>query len=232
MSIKSGVYTDLDMKEYHADPALSRSDILRLNLSPLLFKEHVDQDKPEYRIGRALHGLVLQNIPLVINENDGRSKAGKLFQADYPDAITSVMAEMINGMAKQCRPFFKEGQAEVSFFWEQDGIMCKCRPDWLTPTVIYDFKSTRQSLEDFHWDVKKFHYDVQHAWYLHGVEQHIPISTFRFVVVEKAIPHRVGIFELSDLERAQALIESGLTIYRTCQETDIWDEPDMKVYMI
>jgi exodeoxyribonuclease VIII len=230
--IKPGIYYDLDMKEYHADPALSRSDIVRLNLSPLLYKEHVDQDKSEYRIGRALHGLVLQKVPLVINENDGRSKAGKLFQAENPDAITPVMGEMIEKMAKRCRPFFKDGIAEVSFFWEQDGVICKCRPDWLTPTIIYDFKSTRQSLEDFHWDVRKFCYDVQHVHYLKGVEQHIPISTFRFVVVEKTVPHRVGIFEINDLERARYMIDKGLGIYRECQATGIWDEPDMEVYSI
>jgi hypothetical protein len=230
--IKPGVYYNLDMKEYHADPALSRSDILRLNLSPLLFKEHVDQDKPHYRVGRAIHGLVLQNIPLIVNENDGRSKAGKNFQADHPDAVTPVMADMINGMARQCRSFFQEGDSEVSFFWEVDGIMCKCRPDWLTPTVIYDFKTTRQSLEDFHWDVKKFHYDVQHVHYLSGVEQHIPIGTFRLVVAEKTVPHRVGIFEISNLERAKAMIERGLSIYRQCQLTGIWNEPDMEVHVI
>jgi hypothetical protein len=230
--IEPGIYYDLDMKKYHADPALSRSDIVRLNLSPLLYKEHVDQDKPEYRIGRALHGLVLQNIPLIINENDGRTKLGKTFQAENPDAVTPVMGEMINGMAKQCRPFFEEGQAEVSFFWKQNGIMCKCRPDWLTPTIIYDFKSTRQSLEDFHWDVRKFCYDVQHAHYLNGVEQHIPISTFRFVVVEKTVPHRVGIFEINDLERARYMIEKGLEIYRECQAIGVWDKPDMEVYTI
>jgi hypothetical protein len=232
MAIKSGVYDSLPMDVYHADPALSRSDILRLNLSPLLYKEYVDQDKPEYRIGRALHGLVLQNIPIIINEKDGRTKAGKLFQADYPDAITPIMADMIKKMAVQCKPFFQEGEAEVSFFWEADGTMCKCRPDWISQGIIYDFKTTRQSLEDFHWDIRKFHYDVQHIHYLSGVEQHIPISTFRLVVVEKTIPHRVGIFEISDLERARAMIKKGLSIYRQCQLTGIWDEPDMEVHII
>lgn len=232
MNIKPGIYKNLDMQEYHKDPALSRSDIIRLNLSPLLYREHIDRDKPEYRVGRALHALVLEGKPLTVNENDGRSKAGKLFQAEDPDAVTPVMAEMINGMAKQCRLFFQEGQAEVSFFWEVDGTMCKCRPDWLTPTIIYDFKTTRQSLEDFHWDVRRFSYDVQHAWYLQGVEQHIPISTFRFVVVEKTVPYRVGIFEIENLDRAWTMIEKGLAIYRQCQITDTWDMPDMEVYTI
>lgn len=232
MSIKPGFYTDLDMAVYHADPALSRSDLVRLNLSPALYKSHVDEDKPHYRIGRALHGLVLQGIPLIVNESDGRTKLGKAFQADYPDAVTPIMAEMINGMAKQCKPFFTEGQAEVSFFWEQNGIMCKCRPDWLTLDTILDFKSTRQSLEDFHWDVKRFHYDVQHVHYLRGVEQHIPISTFKLVVVEKTVPHRVGIFEIADLSSAEALIDKSLETYKECLRTGTWDTPDMEVCTI
>jgi hypothetical protein len=230
--IESGIYYDLDMEKYHADPALSRSDIVRLNLSPMLFKEHVDKDKPEYRIGRALHGLVLQNIPLIINESDGRSKAGKIFQADHPDAVTPVMAEMITGMAKKCRPFFLNGQAEVSFFWEQNGIMCKCRPDWLTANTIYDFKTTRQSLEDFHWDVRRYRYDVQHAHYLRGVENHVPVATFKFVVVEKTVPYRVGIFQIENLDRANDLIDKSLATYHRCCVTNIWDEPDMETYTI
>lgn len=232
MSIMSGVYTDLDMKEYHSDPALSRSDLVRINLSPALYKNHVDKDKPEYRIGRALHGLVLQGIPVVVNEFDGRSKAGKVFQAENPDAVTPTVGEMINGMAKKCCPFFQDGQAEVSFFWKQNGIMCKCRPDWLTPTTIYDFKSTRQSLEDFHWDVRKYRYDVQHVHYLRGVENHIPVTTFRFVVVEKTVPYRVGIFEIADLEKANDMIDKSLATYYRCSLTNIWDEPDMGVYII
>lgn len=232
MNIEPGVYPRLDMQEYHKDPALSRSDLVRLNLSPALYRNHVDKDKPEYRIGRALHGLVLQGIPLIVNESDGRSKAGKTFQAENPDAVTPVMAEMINGMAEKCRPFFLDGQAEISFFWEQDGIMCKCRPDWLTPTTIYDFKSTRQSLEDFHWDVKRYRYDVQHAHYLRGVESHIPITTFRFVVVEKTIPYRVGIFEITDLEKANDMIDKSLATYRQCLSTNTWNDPDMEVHII
>lgn len=232
MSIEPGVYTNLNMQEYHADLALSRSDIVRLNLSPLLYKEHVDKDKPEYRVGRALHALVLEGTPLTVNESDGRTKAGRTFQAEYPDAVTPVIAEMINSMAKQCRPFFQEGQAEVSFFWENDGIMCKVRPDWISNGIVYDFKTTRQSLEDFHWDVKKFCYDVQHVHYLTGVEQYLPVSTFRFIVVEKTVPHRIGIFEIEDLERARAMIEKGLKVYRECQLTGIWNMPDMEVYTI
>jgi len=230
--VEPGIYTDLSMTKYQADPALSRSDIIRLDISPELYKHHVDENKPEYRIGRALHGLALQNIPLIINEKDGRSKAGKAFQADYPDAVTPTMAKMIEKMAEKCHPFFTNGQAEVSFFWKRDGIICKCRPDWLTPTIIYDFKSTRRSLEEFHWDIKNYRYDVQHAWYLSGVEQHIPISTFRFVVVEKIIPHRVGIFEVADLEKANDLIKKSMATYQRCTLTNLWNEPDMEVHVI
>jgi hypothetical protein len=51
-------------------------------------------------------------------------------------------------------------------------------------------------------------------------------------VVEKVVPHRVGIFEIEDLERARAMIEKGLATYRQCQITDVWDMPDMEIYTI
>ncbi|MCK4424980.1 PD-(D/E)XK nuclease-like domain-containing protein, partial [Candidatus Bathyarchaeota archaeon] len=167
-----GVYTDLKMDDYHNTTALSRSDIVRLNLSPQLYIHHKNVDKPEYRVGRALHGLVLQNVSLVVNPDTLRTKAGKAFQAENPDAVTPDMAVMIEKLAKRCSPYFKNGQAEVSFFWEDNNIICKCRPDWISEGIIYDFKTTRRSLEEFYWDVKNYFYYVQHAWYLRGVEQY------------------------------------------------------------
>jgi hypothetical protein len=222
----------MDMTEYHKDPALSRSDIVRLNLSPLLFRTHVDEDKPHYRIGRALHSFVLEGVVPTINPDLLRTRKGKTFQKENPDAVSPETVVLLRAMAERARPFFTSGQAEVSFFWEQDGIMCKCRPDWLTSDTVYDFKTTRQSLEDFHWDVRKFCYDVQALWYFKGVEKHLPISNFRFVVIEKIPPHRVRIFELEDLSQAQDMIDRGFSIYSECMLTGEWDKPDMKVYKI
>lgn len=230
--ILPGIYENLDMQEYHADEALSRSDIVRLNLSPALYKTHKDIKKPCYRIGRAFHSHVLEGIPLVVNPNDLRSKVGKAFQAKNPTAIPEKEAVTIKAMTKSVKPFFGKGQPEVSFFWKEGDIMCKCRPDWLEGGVVLDLKTTRQALEDWHWDVRKYFYDMQHAWYLMGIERWIPISTFRFVVVEKNAPYRSRLFELEDLSRAWDMVDQGLTTYRQCKEKNNWFEPDVEIYKI
>ena len=237
MSIRPGIYEKLDMQKYHSDLALSRSDIVRLGLSPQYFKTHADKDKPHYRFGRALHNLVLEGVPIVVNLLGGRSKAGKEFQATYPDALSSKDADTIQLMAEHVKPFFGDGKAEVSFFWEEtvEGlpVMCKCRPDWLQDNIIYDLKTTQRTLEDFHWEVVKYSYDIQNAWYLRGVEQHMPIITFRLIVVEKLPPYRARLFEIESLDRAEDMIASSLATYRQCIQSGIWTlSPDMKVYTI
>ena len=235
--IKPGIYKKLDMQEYHADPALSRSDIVRLSLSPVYYKNHVDEDKPHYRFGRAFHSLVLEGCPVIVNPYDGRSRAGKEFQFDYSEAVSQKDADTIQLMAEHAKPFFGDGQAEVSFFWEDTTgnipVMCKCRPDWLGGSIIYDLKTTQRTMEDFHWEIVKYSYDIQHLWYLTGVGQHMPIITFRLIVVEKLLPYRARLFEIEYLDRAEDMIASSLATYRQCIQSGIWTLPvDTEVHIL
>ena len=235
--IEPGIYKNMDMNKYHADSALSRSDIVRLSLSPQYFKNHVDEDKPQYRFGRAFHGLVLEDVPVVVNSSDGRSKAGKEFQVTHPDALSSKDADTIQLMAEHVKPFFGDGQAEVSFFWEEmvEGlpVMSKCRPDWLQDNIIYDLKTTQRTLEDFHWEIVKYSYDVQHVWYLRGVGHHRPIITFRLIVVEKLPPYRARLFEIEYLDRAYAMVADSLALYKQCTESGVWILPtDTEVHLL
>ena len=231
--IKPGIYKDMDMKEYHGSTFLSRSDIVRLCQSPAWYRNYKDEDSPAYRFGRAFHGLVLENIPIVINSSDGRSKIGKEFQTVYPDALSSKDAATAQRMAEHAKPFFGDGQAEISFFWEEDGILCGCRPDWIQDGIIYDLKTTGRTLDDFHWDARKYFYDCQSVWYMRGVEQYMPVSTFRFIVVEKNPPFGVRTFEFEDLARGKEMVERGLNIYRQCTESGVWTLPiDTEVHLL
>lgn len=230
--MKPGIYKNLDMDKYHADSALSRSDIVRLNQSPVLFKNHIDEDKPAYRLGRAFHSQVLQGIKPVVNPNDLRTNKGKEFQTEHPDALSEKDMELCQKMAKKVKPFFVEGEAEVSYFWNENGISRKCRPDWISQSVIWDLKTTARNLEDFHYDAYKFCYDLQHVWYVQGIEQYQPVSTFRFVVVQKQEPHRVGLFEFENLDRANEMIERGLSVYGKCMLTDVWEDPPVEICYI
>jgi hypothetical protein len=64
-----------------------------------------------------------------------------LTQDDYKDALAK---------AKQIAPIIQKlrdggGMPEVSIFWEQDGIPCKARFDFLSPGVVMDLKNIQNS---------------------------------------------------------------------------------------
>jgi hypothetical protein len=68
---------------------------------------------------------------------------------------------------------FHNGKAEVSVFWEQQGIPCKARFDYLKPRAVVDLKSTRNHLQQ-RWPVAvanflaRGRYEIQSAHYLNG----------------------------------------------------------------
>ncbi len=227
--IKVGVYKNLDMEAYHADPALSRSDIVRMLRSMRHFKFYnkPESSSPHFRVGTALHRLVLEGVPPVVNEFDGRTKQGKEFQEINPDAISAKEADLVCAMAEQVAPYFSgPGIAEVSYFWEDiaepDAVMCKCRPDWIEDGVIYDLKTTRRDARYFHYDIRDYSLDVQAFWYLKGVGQFEPVYAFRFVVVEKDPPHGVLVYEIEDLSITEQRVNEVLSKYRQCLKTGEW----------
>lgn len=67
---------------------------------------------------------------------------------------------------------FKDGYAEVSIFWrdEETGLMCKCRPDYLTPNYIADYKSIA-SIDQIKNSCGNYDYYLQQAFYLEGLTQ-------------------------------------------------------------
>lgn len=65
---------------------------------------------------------------------------------------------------------FQDGYAEVSIFWrdEETRLMCKCRPDYLTPNYIADYKSIAD-IEKIGRDLVGYKYHIQAAYYLEGL---------------------------------------------------------------
>ena len=63
MSLNPGFYNDLSLADYHADPAVSRSDLLLLKNNPLKFKvakQLLKKQTDVFNIGTAGHAALLQ----------------------------------------------------------------------------------------------------------------------------------------------------------------------------
>jgi len=241
----------LTINQYHADPALGSTDLGHLLTRPSVFRAYrdglVDQDKPCYAIGSALHSLVLEPdvFPqlFVPTDLDGRSKAFKDFVAGHADKtvikqadmdMVKAMAESVmrNGTASQLLVADKE--VEMSYFWTDDltGVACKCRPDaalfdYEGRTVAIDLKTTVDaSPRGMARSVANFGYHRQAAWYSHGIEvvTGCPVDLFAFIVVEKSPPYDCGVYYLSEeaIGIGWAECRKALALYRHCEATNDW----------
>lgn len=127
---------------------------------------------------------------------------------------------------------FRDGYAEVSIFWrdEETGLMCKCRPDYLTSSYIADYKSIN-SIDQIKSSIATYDYYLQQTWYLEGLNQlrksglvtppfeHLiknPHHNFIFAFQEKEAPYlvRLKTFNEEISNWAGDKCRKGLEIYK------------------
>lgn len=195
-----GIYPDMPIDVYHADPvpggSLSSSGARKLldPSCPALFKWERDNPTPpkrEFDLGHAAHKLVLgEGEEIVVTEwDDWRTKAAR----EERDAIRATGAvpllahegEQVQAMADAIRrhplagPLLAPGNgiAERSIYWTDPatGVRCRVRPDWLIirpeVTAIVDLKTTTDASPDaVSKAIETYSYHQQGALYIDGVQ--------------------------------------------------------------
>lgn len=241
--LKPGAYDGISNADYHADPALG-STTLKLLASPggpakwkatRGFIEH----KPAFDLGTAAHSILLENDRSnieVVNADSWRTKAAKkardaayaagktpLLAADVALAERMAEAVMAHPVARRA---FVDHVAEQSLFWEEDGLMLKCRPDARIKGLAVDFKTSfTANPGDFGKRSYDLGYYISAAHYQDGIKAVLgEVLPFVFVQVEKEYPFLVSVVELDkdalDWGRIQA--DRAKRIYRECMEKDEW----------
>lgn len=232
--------------EYHRHPALSKSDLDLINRSPMHYKyekSHPSEPTETMLLGSVLHKLILEEKDFtseyaVAPVCDRRTKAGKAkygdFIADsenktiitsdmYAKAVTIADAVKSNHIVKK---LLCSGKAEQSYFWEENGIQCKCRPDYLKENLIIDLKSTTDaSPEAFMKSAYNYRYHVQAWWYLNGLRKYgINVEEFIFIAFEKDPPYAVCVYAADDLMLELGEIEAkrNFKTYCECAESNNW----------
>ncbi|MDE5763779.1 MAG: PD-(D/E)XK nuclease-like domain-containing protein [Ruminococcus sp.] len=235
--------------EYHAYPAVSKSDLDLIDRSPAYYrhiKENPRESTPAMLLGSVVHKLILEPDSFaseyaVCPAADRRTKAGREIYQTFTDSLKNgveavpddvyrtalSMAESVRNHPIASR-LLQGGQAETSWFWEENGIQCKCRPDYLRTDIkcVIDLKTTQNSsLESFTKSAYDYRYHVQVAWYLKGLRTcGVEAENFLFVAVEKEPPYPVCVHAADDLMiqlGGQKAMEN-LTVYAECQNTGIW----------
>jgi exodeoxyribonuclease VIII len=253
--METGIYAGISNDAYHGGPGVSKSGLDLVARSPLHYwSRYLDPNReereptPAMRLGTAIHTAVLEPGEFAKRHHvapavDRRTKDGKATWEAAVDAAAAAGAELIsNDDALTCmriaeqvrqhptaRKVFATGQAEMSCYWTdaETGLLCKCRPDWLSMPLVVDLKSTDDaSAVGFQRSAWTYRYWVQAAWYMDGVEQATGQrpDAFVFAAFEKAAPYACAFYFADDamIEMGRAEYRKQLRVLADCIQSDTW----------
>jgi exodeoxyribonuclease VIII len=148
-----------------------------------------------------------------------------VLSADDWDTL-HAMRESVMAHPKAAALLARKGRAEQSVYWVDKitGMLCRCRPDFLTDdNIVVDLKTTEDaSAEEFAKSCANYRYHVQHPFYWDGLTAigRKPLA-FVFIAVEKKAPYAVGVYVLraEDIELGRMEYRANLSLYAECFKT-------------
>jgi hypothetical protein len=147
--------------------------------------------------------------------------------AEMKTAIDTVKERLAGHAASPS--LFTDGKPEQTLVWEESGVTCRARLDWLRDDLatIDDLKTTAMSVSPLALQRSVFNagYDVQAAFYLRGLQALTgKDAEFRFVFVEVEPPHDVTVVNLSPaaLALAQEKVQFAIDTWRKCLMSGNW----------
>lgn len=242
MTYKPGIYDGITNAEYHRSSALGSTSLKTLATRTPAHWLHESQNpvhKDVYDIGTVAHSLILEGDTSGVVVIDVEAKRGKVWTEPAEEAKAAgkiplktdewVMIQRLYDAVMnhpEARKAFTGHKPEQSVFWEEEGLMLKCRPDAWLPGLLVDLKTlVDANPNEFGKVTHNFGYHQSAAHYIDGVKaatgDDLP---FHFVLVEKTAPHLVSIVELDweALDLGRALNDRAKRIYRQCLETNTW----------
>lgn len=204
---------------YHADPAVSNSQLSAVERSPLVWDREYRQGirpppTPMMIAGSAIHAAVLEPSEwgkrYACADLDGRSKEGKAQRKAIEESghvaldrdTWTALYEIPQAIKAQCPdvPWLgtDAGHAEVSFWFGCHGHQCKGRADWVQGSLALDLKTIGGGKLGEAGKIAYYgRWHVQEAMYRAGLLANgIDIDHFIWVVVEREAPYLARTFEL------------------------------------
>lgn len=253
IAVGEGIYqaAAIPVERYHADPcprpSLSASLIHTICTSsmmhakfahPRLVAQPEREDSEAMDIGTLAHSITLQgeaSIVDVIKAKDWRTKAAQEARDAsraagrvplLPKQYEAVMR--MTGIAKDAK-MFTGGSAEVTLIWEEDGLWCRARLDWLTADRkhIRDYKTTSVTASPDVISRTLFNngWDTQAAWYLRGLKALTGIDAdFIFAVQETQVPNAISKIALGPdaMTLAEKKVIWAMDRFRRALDTGDW----------
>lgn len=256
-AVTTGVHT-IDATDYHDDPcdqpSLSASIAAILctqtpahawvahpRLNPN-FERHEEQ---KFDIGTAAHSLLLEgeSSVRVVYADDWRTKEAKELRDQaraggqipllekHWDAVRAMVVAVREQLARVDAhpPLFTDGKPEQTLVWEENGVACRARLDWLRDDhqAADDLKTTSRTADPEQWARSLFASgrDVQAAFYRRGIRAVTGVDAdFRYCIAETYPPYAISVVSLapSALALADEKVGWALEVWRDCLAKDRW----------
>lgn len=229
--------------DYHAVEALSASGAKLLLRSPAHYissKSTPREPTAAMRLGTLTHSMILEpdtfkNEFAVMPKFDRRTTVGKKAAEEFEQEhagkiiVDETAYEKASAIAASVRKHpvaiegLRDGNPEVSLFWDQYGLPCKARTDYMTGSAIFDIKTCSDASPDgFAKQIASFQYHVQAAHYAAGFREIVgwDLDRFVFIAVESEAPYAVGVYTLDarSLQSGRLLMERAARAYRVALE--------------
>lgn len=258
--MKHGKYPDLTNQFYHQDEGISSSALKKLLKSAAHYQAYLNEDKEtskEMTLGSLVHTLILEPDKLEeqyfvgeFNVRRGKDYEAALKLAGDRTVVTQEEFEKAEQIVEAFRaqaidhPLLNgkeakllDGEKEHSYYWEdpKTAILCKCRPDNLTPDgMVIDIKTTRDAgLDSFQKTVTMFGYHLSAAFYLRGIEAVTGVRPkgFTIIAIETEAPYAFQVFQFGEqaLRIGTEEFEKALEVYAEAVSTDLWPAYGTKV---
>jgi hypothetical protein len=204
-------------EEYFKLDCVSNSLLSRLARCPAAIALPLEQTAA-MKLGSVVHTLILEGAAVfyqryaVSPECDKRTKEGKAIYQEFCGAnegkIVISLDDLLaaQGMAESvyshpsCRDILSDGEPEMAITWEEEGINCKAKADWLSPRYLIDLKTTTDSSEhQFSRTITNSSYFRQMAFYRSGLKANgVHIEKCIIIAVESKPPFTVGVYSLDE----------------------------------
>lgn len=204
-------------------------------------------NKAIYDLGSAAHKIILGSDDeiAIIGAADFRTNTAKeLRDLAYANDMIPVLAHQmpqIHAMADALRAQLDQhsfaydafkpgtGQPEITLIWDDGGILCRCKVDWLPNKgdVMFDMKTTGVNAmawgEKTMWDTGA---DIQAAMIRRAMKAHFGIKNAKvfFTVQETDDPYCMAVHGIDDddIAMADARVEKAIQTWRWCVQHDKW----------
>lgn len=219
---REGLYINLPEKDYHADPAFSRS--FAWTAYSKTWRHAIGQvykEQQHFNFGSAFHKAILlpNDFELTVArgpidrrgskwkqaKNEATDNAQLLLTSTDYDSVLKIRDTVHSDNGINTLIVNDHSIAESSAFWidKETGERCKVRPDLVRPDIgiMVDLKTSMSAAQrDFQRSIAKYGYAMQDAAYMHGWSRACgsELTGFVFLVVEKEPPYEFAIYELDE----------------------------------